>query len=181
MPTKHKGAQSNKKRVYDLYDVSELQKINKTSRHAGAVGGNPVVPRVVRKISSFNDLILDFGAGKTARHALSLQNDGYNVIAYDFGQNFDPTIHNKDALKYKYDIVYASNVINVQPRFEHIGALLDLWRDLLRVGGKLVVNYPSSPRGTSATPTEIEILLRYRFSRVERITGFSSPVWICVK
>ena len=98
--------------------------VTKTARYTGAVGKKAVVPRYVANIASFDDEILDFGSGSKAIHVQMLKNQGFNVTAWDLGKNFVKGIHSPDALKRQYDIVYASNVLNVQPSRKYLDIIV---------------------------------------------------------
>jgi len=161
--------------------------MNATSRHSGVVGNRAIVPRVVEKIVKHGDVILDFGAGKNAVQAQQLMNKGYDVIAYEMGKNFNPLYHFKDALNYRYNIVYASNVVNVQHSDEQIYNLLSLLHELIVNDGKVVINYPQSPRyavkqdGDIVSTKEVEDIAKSIFYRVTPVRGYSAPVFILEK
>lgn len=176
-----KSGIKRKKNRTDIYTDIEVSIMNKTSRVAGVVGKNAIIPRVVRDLATSSDLILDFGACKTARHARELISEGFRVVAYDIGSNFDPELHDYNALNRKYTIVYASNVLNVQPSPAHVISLVDLWASLLGRNGILVVNYPISPRYSSLGLRDIENILESKFNLVYKDRRFSSPVFICSK
>ncbi len=66
-----------------------------------------------------------------------------NVTAYDFGTNLTP-IHNPFALSYKYNVVFASNVINVQTSMEMLDTTL---KQMFKASlDSVIFNYPRSPR-----------------------------------
>ena len=98
------------------FSVSEedIKVANLTSRNKGAVGEQAIVPKWIEENVNKKSSILDYGAGKSAQHTERLSNEGYNVTAYEFGDNVNPNIHDVNALDKKYDVVYASNVLNVQ-------------------------------------------------------------------
>ena len=157
-----------------------------TSHNNGAVGNNAVVPKVIRQIADKEtDVILDFGAGKAAAHTLSLRDEGYNVTAYDFSES---EFHDPKALRKKYTLVYASNVLNVQGSENML--MLDTLKPIYNVlesGGRFVCNLPSNPlkglyTGMSykEAQTYLEGKLNDVFSSVQKMKG-STPVWICTK
>ena len=155
---------------------------NRTSRASGAVGKNALVPRVVRQyLANCDDdvTILDFGSGKKAIHAIALQNEGWNVTAWEFGDNIDSTIHDVNALDRKYDVVYASNVLNVQVDRNMMSWTLDQLADVTE--HVLFCNYPNSPRKSDLVAKDVENMLRKRFRVIEKVAGTNSaPVWKCV-
>lgn len=168
-----------------LYDQAYIDNVNKTYRARGATSGvsgaRAVVPRIIESLISPRDRVLDFGAGTEAVHARNLRSKGYNVSAYDIGRNLDPAIHDTYALSKKWDVVYASNVINVQPSKSALISLIDLIAGLLVHGGVFVGNYPTSPRKSGMSVADVDQILRKRFQVVERAIGVSSPTWACRK
>lgn len=170
-----------------IYSPAEISVMNATSRYGGVVGNRAIVPRVVEKLVKQGDVILDFGAGKNAVQAQQLMNKGYDVLAYEMGKNFDPLLHFKDALNYRYNIVYASNVVNVQHSDDQIYNLLSLLHELIVRDGKVVINYPQSPRyavkqdGDIVSTKDVEDIAKGIFYRVTSVKGYSSPVFILEK
>ena len=70
--------------------------------------------------------ILDYGAGKKAAHTAYLRSIGFtDVTAFDIGRNFTPGVHSPDALQRKYSLVFASNVLNVQPNLSLLRETLE--------------------------------------------------------
>ncbi len=176
-----KYSKNRKKKRVSMYFPHEVDVINKTVRNSGAVGKSAIVPRIVKTLISKDDIILDFGAGSNAQHALNLISEGYRVVSYEFGKNYNPSIHNNHALNYKYTVVYASNVLNVQYTEDQIVELIHLWSQLLYPGGHLVANYPIKPRNSSLNERDIDYLMRKFFHYVRELKGYSSPVWLCTK
>ena len=168
-----------------MFAQQDIQVANKTSRTNGAVGKNAIVPRKVREyLGAYCDeeiTILDFGAGKTAAHQQAMLQDGWAVTAYEFGDNVDPRFHNELALMQTYDIVYASNVLNVQSGFDMARATIKQVADVVVTGGVLFANYPASPRKSEITPKEMEWLLMEQFGAVTRVGGIkSATLWMCM-
>lgn len=166
-----------------MFKQEDITVANKTSRANGAVGKNAIVPRKVREYLGHPDdypdtMILDFGAGKTAAHAQALLEDGFNVLAHEFGDNIDPRVHCELALMNRYDVVYASNVLNVQSGLEMVRATIKQVADVTRDDGVFFANYPSSPRKSDITPKKMVRLLLEQFSMVDRVGGTASaPLW----
>jgi hypothetical protein len=161
---------------------------NATSRTNGAVGANAIVPRKVREyLAEFGDkkstMILDFGSGKHAAHALALVAEGWFVQAHEFGDNYNPSLHYQHALTSKYNVVYASNVLNVQSHLPMMAMTIRQIADVLDEGGVFIANYPQSPRKSSLTPADVVELLEEQFETVTRMKGTtaSAPVWLCYK
>ncbi len=127
--------------------------------------------------------ILDFGAGWKAMHTKRLRSLGHNVTAWDFGRNFDPEIHDKDALDRQYNIVFASNVLNVHiDEWALTGTIAEIALCLDMFNGVAIVNYPESPRKRPDIDADgMESRLRLTFGVVVRIGGNSrAPVWMCL-
>lgn len=170
------------------FDPEMVKAANSTSRTLGAVGAKAVVPRVVEKIAAPGQEILDFGAGKDAAHALRLRDqNGLNVVAYDFGSNISD-IHDPNALSKQYDIIYASNVLNVQGSEEMLNNTLQQIRNSLKQGGTFVYNLPKTPRYgayTDKPPREQDQFLVDRVNeifggqtvRLNKLIGSGTPVY----
>lgn len=157
-----------------IFSSEEIDIATATSRTGGAVGPKAVVPRTVRMFAKKKHSILDFGAGRHAVHAQMLKDEGYRVSAYDFGSNVTE-LHNPNALSKKYDIVYASNVLNVQSSIDMLERTISQIANSVKSGGIFIGNLPSSPRKSPDVNADVlnEILSRY-FSEVERVGGTSS-------
>jgi len=163
-----------------------------SARGLGAVGKNAVVPRVVRMFALPHHTILDYGAGPDTLHAMALRTAGFNVTAHDYHAD-DPAIkakglHDPDALKRRYHIVYASNVLNVQDSKKDLAKTLNEIAGCVHPSeGMAIVNLTSSPRydafkgmGVAEGNAAVEAALKRRFSHVEKHPDFkgSAPVWI---
>ena len=153
-----------------MYTHNEILIANKTSRAGGSVGNNAVTPKIVKDLISPKDnkSILDFGAGKSAVQTLALRAEGYDVTAYEFGNNVDVNLHSENALKRKYDVIYASNVINVLSTIKMVSETLSQIHKSLAEGGIFIANYPASPRKLPASVSDMKIMLE-EFFTVERI------------
>lgn len=172
-----------------MFTVEEIQIANATSRSSGATARNKdgtlraVVPKYVESIARKEDRILDYGAGKWAIHTLYLREKGFDCTAYDFGDNVK-YIHDRDALERQYDIVFASNVLNVCST-EHmlVQTTMEIY-NATKDGGFTIVNYPSSPRKVNITVKEVKKILECVFNCAEaQLVGGtkSAPVWKITK
>ena len=122
-------------------NLKYLARVNSTCRSSGAVGKNALIPRLIQRYVSKNKSILDYGAGKNAIHTKKLRRNGYSVTAWDIGENFNPLLHDRRALSRKYDVVMASNVLNIQPsrqKLKETIAQIASWRS---TRGIAIVNY----------------------------------------
>lgn len=157
-----------------IYTFDQIQKMNRTARYKGAVGGNAIVPRWVsgRYIPGVLDdeLILDYGAGKKAIHCQWFKDEfNKNVDAWDIGENYMASDFHIDSLpRNHYDIVYASNVFNIQPSLEGIEHVFKECVRALKPGGKFMFNYPSNPRHNPVTIKQLHGLGYYFFYMVIR-------------
>jgi len=173
-----------------MFTQEDIQVANKTSRANGAVGANAITPKYVRELldngtddnhdcTKEDITVLDFGAGKTAAHAQALLAAGYQVLAYEFGDNVDPRVHCELALLNKYDVVYASNVLNVQSSVDMARTTIKQIRDVMKYDAVFIANYPQSPRKSDITPMEMMKLLEEHFYVIRCGGTPSAPLFQC--
>jgi 2-polyprenyl-3-methyl-5-hydroxy-6-metoxy-1,4-benzoquinol methylase len=169
--------------------MEEIKIANATSRTNGASARNKdgsiraIVPKYVSEHINKEESILDFGAGKGAVHTKWLREEGFNVTAYDFGDNVVDGLHDRDALSKQYKVITASNVLNVQSSLEMLLGTLKQIYDSLEPGGEFICNYPASPRKMVITASDLQNLLYNIFKgRIERVGGTASaPLWVVTK
>lgn len=167
------------------FTQQEVKIANSTCRNAGASAFNTdgeiraIVPKYVSQRIDKDKSILDFGSGKQAVHTQWLRKQGFNVAAWEFGENFVEGVHDKDALNRKYSVIYASNVLNVQSSMSMFLETLMQMCNSLEPGGTLICNYPASPRKMDATASEVARVIFSVFgSWPERVGGTASaPLW----
>ena len=170
-----------------MYNQEHVKIANKTSRGKGFIGRGAITPEYVREyVNTALDIhtatILDFGAGKTAEHTKALLNDGYQVLAHEFGDNVDPKVHCELALLNEYDIVFASNVLNVQSSGAMARATISQAAKCVKTDGAFIANYPSDPRKSNLKPNEMMDILCDYFEFVTRVGGTNAkPLWCCLK
>ena len=161
----------------------EIETANRTARSAGAVGGRAIVPRYVAEIAREGDDVLNFGAGLpdsqgSYLHSNIIRASGAKVWEYDFGRN---TTANKSVMNYAYDIVFASNVLNVQSSATMMRETLTQIFDRVKKGGVAVFNYPDSPRKSDMSALEVADVISNVFNKKpQRVIGFgsaSAPLW----
>lgn len=171
----------------DYTDISpeEIEKANRSSRSSGAVGPKAITPRMVLKYiedTGNKDItILDFGSGKDAKHTYALRDMGLDVTAHDFSANVRDEHHDPNALSRKYDIVFASNVLNVQGSEQMMRRTVEDIMKTLDRNSVFIANFPGSPRYGFQTAREAKDILEDYFDVVV-IHGSdggktSSPVW----
>lgn len=141
-----------------------LRKI-KSARSAGSVGPMAIVPRLIEKWHP-KGTILDYGAGPKAIHAERLRKQGLNVTAYELPPNHDPKLHDLNSLTRKYDVVYASNVINVQENKRAAAKVVTELSRLIKAGGSCVLNLPYTPNYPELTFDELKEICSAKFEQV---------------
>jgi hypothetical protein len=158
--------------------TTDVAAANATSRSNGAVGAKALVPRYIRVIAQFTDTILDFGAGKDAAHTKRLKEAGFNVTAHEFGGNRNEN-HDELALTRQYDIVYASNVLNVQSSRSMLWDTLFQIKHSVKPGGRAVFNYPESPRLAGFDVAFMETTITEVFGEEPAMVGGTkrAPIW----
>jgi hypothetical protein len=158
----------------------ETRIATRTARGAGVVGATAVVPRWVEGNVPKSKKVLDFGSGPPARHTMSLREKGYtDVTAHEFGDNVQEGVHDPKALSKKYDVVFASNVLNVQSSEAMLKRTLKQIRDSVEKGGLAVFNYPASPRKAGLKVASVAGAIAEVFpGAVERVSqGSKVPMW----
>lgn len=168
-----------------MFLAEEIKIANATSRSGGASAINKdgsiraIVPRYVSEHMSKENSMLDFGAGKGAVHTKWLREEGFNVTAYDFGDNVVEGLHDKDALSKQYKMIMASNVLNVSSSLDMLLETLHQIDNSLEPGGVFICNYPASPRKMELTANDLKEIIQSIFNgRIERVGGTSSaPLW----
>lgn len=167
--------------------AQEIKIAKATSRSAGASvikDGKirAVVPLWVESNVDKSKTILDFGAGKGATSTKYLLGKGFEATAYDLWCGDGDELLDKYALNRQYDIVFASNVLNVQSSRKMLFETLNQIKQVMNNNGEFICNYPQSPRKMDLKETDIEKILLSMFGFVERIGGTkSAPVWKAIK
>lgn len=145
--------------------------VNKTSRHSGAVGKDPVCYRELDNIlflqpdDTYPIRILDYGCGKngTTRGIIFVDRHPKKIkhyIPYDIGNN-RPQVDEEslrklaEHLSQPFDIVILSNVLNVQPDWRKLDEVLFHAWSYVKDRGRLLVNYPAKPRYSAVTDSRL--------------------------
>ena len=168
-----------------MFNEMEIKIANATSRSNGASAINKdgsiraIVPKYVAEHINKEDSLLDFGAGKSAVHTKWLREQGFNAVAYDFGDNLIEGVHDKDALRKQYKVIMASNVLNVQSSLDMLFTTLNQIYNSLESGGEFICNYPASPRKLLLAASDLREILQSIFKgKIERVGGTASaPLW----
>ena len=180
----------------------------KTSRSAGAVGANSTVIRYIKEnLSTLGECsFLDFGCGPKGRHVAQLHQNLLAVwgedLAFDhagyseltrrkrMGLPWDSSEFSEEVLSMppwahlegkRYDVVYASNVLNVQGTYADIYNVMDTLKTRLNPGGLLLVNCTSKPwKNKDLTPQQVRQMLWDYYSMFPvaiSSSGRDSIVW----
>jgi len=97
-----------------------------------------------------SDKILDYGCGMYRTLQYKLRELGYDAHGYDLA--FHDTSWGREGY---YDVVIASNVLNVQPDAKRAVEVLE---ELGRIAGRLIIfNYPNSPRKWKCTAKMLRV------------------------
>ena len=159
-----------------MITANDIAVSNATARSGGAVGSDPLVYRVARKLArKLRGRKLDFGAGPRAVHTGKL---GPGGVAHDHGRNHVPGVHDPGALGRKYSLVAASNVLNTLPSRSAVQSTINQIAQVTQPGGEAIVNYPGSPRKAGLPDAEVEEMLRKRFRGLQKL---QSGVYRCTK
>lgn len=110
--------------------------------------------------------VLDYGAGKHASGTQMLRTYFIDVTAYDIGNNCTTCFHNENALDGIYDIVMASNVINVQPSLHHVSDVFHEIKNCLTPNGIVYCNLPRSPRKCEINEQRLQSMMENYFNDV---------------
>lgn len=165
--------------------VEEKNIAMKASRSSGASALNKdgtiraVVPLFIEKNVDKSKTILDFGAGKGATSTKYLLSKGFDVAAYDLWVDEGDELLDKYALDRQYDVVFASNVLNVQSSLQMLCETLMQINSVLKYGGEFICNYPSTPRKMNLDAWTLKGIIEGVFgAQVELVGGTASvPIW----
>lgn len=121
-------------------EIFQMPRTPQSTARASAFAKAANVPRVVAEIIPRKFSILDFGAGKAHVHTTALRDIGFNVTAHDF------STPNPEVFKKKFDVVFASNVLNTQGSAVMAHFTVKQIFDRVKDGGFFIANYPKDPR-----------------------------------
>ena len=162
------------------YTAEEIAVANKTGKGcgSGSVGRGAITPKWVIENAKKGASVLDYGAGVKAANAEPMREAGFKVAAHEFGSNAVAGVHDPKALSRKYDVVVASNVLNVQSSAKMLDKTLGQIRNALKKNGYAVFNFPKSPRKGVQNASEAKALVEKHFASVEQLNKDSSaPLW----
>lgn len=176
-----------------MFTTQEIKIANATSRSNGAtaIGKDgtikAIVPIFINKNVCYDCSILDFGAGKSAIHTKWLKEQGFkNVTAYDFGENCIDGLHDANALSKRYEVVFASNVLNTNSSFDMLCETIGQVYDCLQPGGLFICNYPSSPRKMDLSAKSLLEIITSIFNisdenNIKRVGGTNSAPLLVIQ
>jgi hypothetical protein len=162
--------------------ITESERLDmiSTARSKGAVGKNALLPGFVASIPALKKhLILDFGCGKDAVHVTMLRNKGYEFV---YGCDLSPISNQNyvhpDEKAIPWHLVYASNVLNVQPSFTALNCTICKIADFARYG-VAYMSYPKSPRPLRIDIEEMRSILSPYFKTVHSFKYKSTTIFKC--
>ena len=167
--------------------IEEIKIANATYRRKGSSvfdkDGNirSVVARFVAENISKDKKILDFGCGSEFIQGKYLRELGFDVDGWDFGANKPQD--GVDKLEQIYEVVYASNVLNVLSSVSMLMETLDEIYNCIKDGGVFIANYPAAPRKMVIDSRCMKEIIQSRFcGGISMVGGTSStPIWCVVK
>jgi SAM-dependent methyltransferase len=167
--------------------IEEIKIANATYRRSGSSvfdkDGNirSVVARFVSNNINKDKRILDYGCGSEFIQGNYLRQLGFNVDGWDIGVN--KPMNGVDKLEQIYDVVYASNVLNVISSTSMLMETLDQVYNCLKEGGVFIANYPTAPRKMVIDNRCLEEVIQNKFGGGISIVGGTSyaPIWCVTK
>ena len=169
-----------------MFTDEEIRIANATYRSKGSSvfdkDGNvrSVVARFVANCVSKDNKILDFGCGSDFIQGKYLKSLGFDVSGWDFGNNKPQEC--VDKLEKIYDVVYASNVLNVISSLSMLTETLEQVYNCLNDGGVFIANYPQSPRKMILKEKDLRDIVQSKFGgSAIKISGVSAPMWMFTK
>jgi len=135
-----------------------------------------VVPSFAMNLALKNQMVLDFGAGKHPYYVMKYRDMGYDIYGWDlpdsmryWEEHYEEEIQPPGGLNKQFDMVYASNVMNVAPSEDFLRRMtLDTIKSALKSGGMYVGNFPASPRkNPEMTPKRLYEILGEYFDGVQ--------------
>lgn len=155
--------------------IEEIKIANATYRRCGSSvfdkDGNirSVVARFIAHNINKDKRILDYGCGSEFIQGNYLRQLEFNVDGWDIGANKPKDC--VDELTQIYDVVYASNVLNVISSTSMLMETLDEVYNCLNDGGVFIANYPAAPRKMVIDLRCLEEIIQKRFGGDINIVG----------
>lgn len=169
-----------------MFTQEEIRIANATYRSNGSSvfdkDGNirSVVVKFIASNINKDKKILDFGCGTDFIQGKYLKQLGFDVSGWDFGNNKPANCIEK--LEQVYDVVYASNVLNVISSRSMLMETIEQIKSCLKDDGIFVANFPQSPRKMKISSNELSNIIQEKFGGIaHKISGVSCPMWIFTK
>lgn len=167
--------------------IEEIKIANSTYRRRGSSvfdkNGNirSVVAKYVENRVGKDRKILDYGCGSEFIQGNYLRQQGFDVDGWDIGNNKPKDCVGE--LCQIYDVVYASNVLNVISSESMLVETLNQVYNCLKIGGWFIANYPSAPRKMDININLLRDVIQGKFGGTIQMVGGtkSAPIWCVVK
>lgn len=167
--------------------IEEIKIANATYRRSGSSvfdkNGNvrSVVARYVENHVDKCKKILDYGCGSEFIQGNYLRQKGFDVDGWDIGANKPKNCVSE--LRQIYDVVYASNVLNVISSESMLTETLNQVYNCLKIGGWFISNYPAAPRKMDIDVFLLGDIIQGKFGGTIQMVGGvkSAPIWCVVK
>ncbi len=160
----------------------EIRIANKTYRSKGSSVFNSegkirsIVARYIESDVDKTKKILDYGCGTYFVQGNYLNNLGFNVDGWDIGNN--KPVNCVKELENKYDVVYASNVLNTMSSKSMLEESLQQIEKCLLNEGLLITNYPKTPRKLNLSSNDIVKLIEQYFVVMKK---YDNGLIVCQK
>ena len=166
--------------------TSRTQKYNPEVTKGRGIG-EALVPSFAMNLALKTQTVLDFGAGKHPFYVMKYRDIGYDIYGWDlpdsmryWEENYEEEIQPPGGLNKQFDMVYASNVMNVAPSEEFLRRMtLDTIKSALKNGGMFIGNFPASPRkNPEMTPKRLYEILGEYFEGVQYFND--KKIYLCI-
>ena len=160
----------------------EIRIANKTYRSKGSSVFNSegkirsIVARYIESDVDKTKKILDYGCGTYFVQGNYLNNIGFDVDGWDIGNN--KPVNCVKELENKYDVVYASNVLNTMNSKSMLEESLQQINRCLLNKGLFIANYPKTPRKLNLSNDEMTELIEQYFLVIKKC---SNGLIVCQK
>lgn len=160
----------------------EIRIANKTYRSKGSSVFNndgKIRSLVARYIESNIDKerkLLDYGCGTYFVQGNYLKSLGFDVDGWDIGNN--KPVNCVTDLENKYNVVYASNVLNTMSSKSMLEESLQQINRCLLNKGLFIANYPKTPRKLNLSNDEMTELIKQYFVVIKKC---SNGLIVCQK
>jgi 16S rRNA A1518/A1519 N6-dimethyltransferase RsmA/KsgA/DIM1 with predicted DNA glycosylase/AP lyase activity len=161
----------------EMFTKEYLQKVNRA--YSIMCSRKQSLPKIVESVAKKTDTILDFGAGKDAFGTKYLREKGFDVTAYEIGKNAVEGLHDPKATHRRYDVVFASSVLNIQPEISDICNVVMDVQACMNKSGKFICNLPR-PIKSKVDVEYLASILRLGFQGGITKVKNGSPTWVCV-